>query len=72
MSIKKIFIKSLISTVIMSIFILYFDLNLETWVNLNLLDRLINLFSIIISATVIYFMLLIIFGIFPKKLIINK
>ena len=71
-SIKKIFIKSIISTVIMSVFILYFDLNISTWVNLNLFDRLTNLFLIIISATIIYFILLIIFGIFPKKLIINK
>ncbi|MDC3386243.1 murein biosynthesis integral membrane protein MurJ [Gammaproteobacteria bacterium] len=72
LSIKKIFIKSMIASIIMATFILYFDLNLNTWINLNLVGRLSNLFFIITSSIILYLVLLVMFGIFPKKLVINK
>ena len=72
LSIKKIFIKSMIATIIMATFILYFDLNLNTWINLNLIGRLGNLSFIIISSIILYLVLLVMLGIFPKKLVINK
>ena len=67
-SVKKVFLKSIIATIIMSVFILYFDLSLNTWVNLNLVDRLVNLFGIVITSVAIYLLLLIIFKILPKNI----
>ena len=52
----------------MSVFILYFDLSLNAWVNLNLVDRLVNLFGIVITSVAIYLLLLIIFKILPKNI----
>ena len=72
LSIKKIFIKSMIATIIMATFILYFDLNLNTWINLNLIGRLGNLSFIIISSIILYLVLLVMLGIFPKKLVTNR
>ena len=66
--VKKVFLKSIIATIIMSVFILYFDLSLNAWVNLNLVDRLVNLFGIVITSVAIYLLLLIIFKILPKNI----
>jgi len=52
----------------MTIFILYFDLSLNTWVNLNLSDRLVNLLGIVVTSAAIYFLLLITFKILPKNI----
>jgi len=67
-SVKKVLVKSIIATIIMAAFILYFDLSLNTWVNLNLLDRLVNLFGIVVTSAAIYFLLLITFKILPKNI----
>jgi len=67
-SVANILVKSIISTAIMSIFILYFDLDSKTWINLALSERLLNLFLIITSSSIIYFILLYIFKIYPKKI----
>ena len=67
-SVKNVFLKSIIATIIMSVFILYFDLSLNAWVNLNLVDRLFNLFGIVITSAAIYFLLLITFKILPKNI----
>jgi len=67
-NVGKILVKSIISTFIMSIFIMYFDLDFKTWTNLNLSERLLNLFLIITTSSIIYFILLYIFKISPKRI----
>ena len=62
----------MIATIIMATFILYFDLNLNTWINLNIIGRLGNLSFIIISSIILYLVLLVMLGIFPKKLVTNR
>lgn len=52
----------------MGLFILYFNLNLEVWLNLDLFHRVTNLFMIIISASLVYFIFLYMFKITPGKL----
>ena len=63
-----ILIKSLIATLIMSIFILFFDLTKQTWMNYSFTDRAVNLSLLIISATIIYFIMLYLFNTKPKNL----
>ena len=63
-----ILIKSLIATLIMSIFILFFDLTKQTWMNYSFTDRVVNLSLLIISATIIYFAILYLFNTKPKNL----
>jgi len=63
-----ILIKSLIATLIMSIFILFFDLTKQTWMNYSFTDRAVNLSLLIISATIIYFTMLYLFNTKPKNL----
>ena len=67
-TIGNIFVKSLVATFIMSLFILYFNLDVESWVNLELFERLTKLFLIIIFSIIIYFILLITFKISPKNI----
>ena len=67
-NIIKILLKSIISSIFMGLFILYFNLNLEVWLNLDLFHRVTNLFMIIISASLVYFIFLYIFKITPGKL----
>jgi putative peptidoglycan lipid II flippase len=67
-TIGNIFVKSLVATFIMSLFILYFNLGIESWVNLELFERLTKLFLIIIFSIIIYFILLIAFKISPKNI----
>ena len=67
-NIIKILLKSIISSIFMGLFILYFNLNLEVWLNLDLFHRVTNLFMIIISASLVYFIFLYMFKITPGKL----
>ena len=60
--------KSLIATLIMSIFLLFFDLTKQTWMNYSFTDRVVNLSLLIISATIIYFAILYLFNTKPKNL----
>ena len=60
--------KSLIATLIMSIFLLFFDLTKQTWMNYSFTDRAVNLSLLIISATIIYFAMLYLFNTKPKNL----
>jgi hypothetical protein len=52
----------------MMLFILYFDLNMHTWINLDLLERILRLAMIISLATLVYFTLLYLLKISPKKI----
>ena len=67
-SIKQVFYKSTIASIIMTVLILSFDLNSITWLNWTLLERIITLFSIILIATIQYFIFLFIFKITPKNI----
>jgi len=67
-SIKSILLKSIISTFIMALFILYFDLDKNSWVYLDLFERLSKLFFIIFLSAFIYFIFLLIFKVSPKIL----
>ena len=52
----------------MTLFVLYFDLNANSWVNLELLDRVSKLLMIISLAAIVYFILLYALKISPKKI----
>ena len=52
----------------MSLFVLYFDLNADSWVNLELVDRVSKLLMIISLAVIMYFILLYVLKISPKKI----
>ena len=67
-SIKKVFYKSTVASIIMTLVILCFDLNSTTWLSWTLLERIITLFSIILIATILYFIFLFIFKITPKNI----
>lgn len=67
-SIFIIILKTVLSSIVMILFILYFDLNMHTWINLNLLERISRLAMIISLASLIYFTLLYLLKISPKKI----
>ena len=67
-SIIQILAKTILASIIMTIFVLYFDLNANSWVNLELLDRVSKLLMIISLAAIVYFILLYALKISPKKI----
>jgi putative peptidoglycan lipid II flippase len=67
-SIIIIMFKTVLSSIAMMLFILYFDLNMHTWINLDLLERILRLAMIISLATLVYFTLLYLLKISPKKI----
>jgi putative peptidoglycan lipid II flippase len=62
----NILLKSILASIIMTILIFNFDLDVNSWVNLNLLERIRNLFFIVSSSLIIYFAMLYILKISPK------
>ena len=67
-SIIQILAKTILASIIMTLFVLYFDLNANSWVNLELLDRVSKLLMIISLAAIVYFILLYALKISPKKI----
>ena len=67
-SIIQILAKTILASIIMSLFVLYFDLNADSWVNLELVDRVSKLLMIISLAVIMYFILLYVLKISPKKI----
>ena len=65
-SVINILLKSILASIIMTILIFNFDLDVNSWVNLNLLERIRNLFFIVSSSLIIYFAMLYILKISPK------
>ena len=63
-----ILIKVIASSIVMALFILYFDLNANTWENLEILERAGKLLIIILIAMMIYFILLYSLKILPKNI----
>ena len=62
----NILLKSILASIIITILIFNFDLDVNSWVNLNLLERIRNLFFIVSSSLIIYFAMLYILKISPK------
>ena len=48
-------LKSVIATIVMSAFLLYFDLSKQAWMDYELVERVMNLFLLIIFSALIYF-----------------
>jgi len=67
-SVIKIFAKSVLATLIMTIYILNYDLNVNLWVELDIYNRIKTLFLIILSSALIYFIILYLFKISPKNI----
>ncbi len=67
-NIYKILLKVIASSIVMALFILYFDLNANTWENLEILERAGKLLIIILLAMIIYFILLYTLKILPKNI----
>ena len=61
-------LKSAVATIVMSAFLLYFDLSKQVWMNYELLERVMNLFLLIIFSALIYFAFLYLFNIKPKNI----
>ena len=61
-------LKSVIATIVMSAFLLYFDLSKQAWMDYELVERVMNLFLLIIFSALIYFAFLYLFNIKPKNI----
>ena len=61
-------LKSVIATIVMSAFLLYFDLSKQAWMDYELVERVMNLFLLIIFSELIYFAFLYLFNIKPKNI----
>ena len=67
-SVLNILLKSILASIIMTILILCFDLDVNSWVNLNFLERIKNLFIIVSSSAIIYLAILYVLKISPKNI----
>ena len=61
-------LKSVIATIVMSAFLLYFDLSKQAWMDYELVERVMNLFLLIIFSALIYFAFLYLFNLKPKNI----